>query len=64
MKKILIVGAGIAGLSLARQLEKFFIPFDLIEKRPALAAKGAGILPAKYRKFALQIHSGCIRLGF
>jgi len=46
-KKILIAGAGIAGLSLARQLKKFNIPFKIIEKRTHLSTDGAGIaLPA------------------
>lgn len=46
-KKILISGAGIAGLSLARQLKKLNIPFMIIEKRPYLSTEGAGIaLPA------------------
>jgi 2-polyprenyl-6-methoxyphenol hydroxylase-like FAD-dependent oxidoreductase len=53
-KKILISGAGIAGLGLARQLKKFNIPFKLIEKRPHLTTDGAGIaLPANALK-ALQ----------
>lgn len=46
-KKILIVGAGIAGLSLARQLKKLNIPFMIIERRNSLSTEGAGIaLPA------------------
>lgn len=46
-KTILISGAGIAGLSLARQLEKFNIPFLIIEKRSHITTDGAGIaLPA------------------
>lgn len=47
MKKILICGAGIAGLSLARQFKKLNIPFILIEKRKELLSDGTGIaLPA------------------
>lgn len=46
-KKILISGAGIAGLSLARQLKKLNIPFMIIEKRSRITTDGAGIaLPA------------------
>lgn len=46
-KKILISGAGIAGLGLARQLKKLNVPFMIIEKRPHLSTEGAGIaLPA------------------
>jgi len=46
-KRILISGAGIAGLSLARQLKKMNIPYMMIEKRPHLSTEGAGIaLPA------------------
>jgi len=46
-KKILISGAGIAGLGLARQLKKLHIPFKIIEKRTHLSTDGAGIaLPA------------------
>jgi 2-polyprenyl-6-methoxyphenol hydroxylase-like FAD-dependent oxidoreductase len=46
-KNILIVGAGIAGLALARQLQKMNIPFTLVEKRSVLGADGTGIaLPA------------------
>lgn len=43
MKKILICGAGIAGLALARQLEKLNISFKIIERRPELTTEGAGI---------------------
>jgi 2-polyprenyl-6-methoxyphenol hydroxylase-like FAD-dependent oxidoreductase len=47
MSDILISGAGIAGLSLARQLKKLGITYTIIEKRPNLDAIGAGIaLPA------------------
>lgn len=47
MKPILISGAGIAGLSLARQLKKLNIAFEIIEKRSSLFSDGAGIaLPA------------------
>lgn len=46
-KKILISGAGIAGLALARQLKKLNIPFVIIEKRSHMTTDGAGIaLPA------------------
>lgn len=41
--KILIVGAGIAGLSIARLLEKQGIEYTLIEKKPAASTLGAGI---------------------
>lgn len=47
MKKILICGAGIAGLALARQLKKLNVSFKIIEKRMHLSTEGAGIaLPA------------------
>ena len=47
MKNILISGAGIAGLCLARQLKKHGIAYTLVEKKEALDAIGAGIaLPA------------------
>lgn len=46
-KPILIVGAGIAGLALAQQLQKHAIPFTIIEKRMTLTNDGTGIaLPA------------------
>lgn len=46
-KKILISGAGIAGLGLARQFKRLNIPFKIIEKRTHLSTDGAGIaLPA------------------
>ncbi len=46
-KKILISGAGIAGLTMARQCKKLGLPFKLIEKKPQLITTGAGIaLPA------------------
>lgn len=45
--KILISGAGIAGLALARLFKKANIPYMLIEKREHLSTDGAGIaLPA------------------
>jgi 2-polyprenyl-6-methoxyphenol hydroxylase-like FAD-dependent oxidoreductase len=51
IKKILISGAGIAGLALARQLGRLNIPFKLIEKRTSLSTDGAGIaLPANAMK--------------
>lgn len=43
VKKILIAGAGIAGLALARQFKKLNIPFEIIEKRTQLLTDGAGI---------------------
>ncbi|MDF1646086.1 MAG: FAD-dependent monooxygenase [Legionellaceae bacterium] len=47
MHKILISGAGIAGLCLARQLKKQGIAYTLIEKKSILDTIGAGIaLPA------------------
>jgi 2-polyprenyl-6-methoxyphenol hydroxylase-like FAD-dependent oxidoreductase len=47
VNNILISGAGIAGLSLARQLEKYGIAYTLIEKKPTLQVTGTGIaLPA------------------
>ncbi len=47
MKKILISGAGIAGLCLARQLKKHGISYTLLEKKSQLETVGAGIaLPA------------------
>ncbi|WP_281557983.1 FAD-dependent oxidoreductase [Thalassomonas sp. RHCl1] len=41
--KILIVGAGIAGLSMARLLQKQGLDFTIIEKKPAASTVGAGI---------------------
>ena len=41
--RILISGAGIAGLSLARRLDQLGIAYVLIEKRAAAATSGAGI---------------------
>lgn len=41
--RILISGAGIAGLSLARRLDQLGIAYVLIEKRAAAAPSGAGI---------------------
>lgn len=47
MNNILISGAGIAGLSLARQLKKLGIAYTIIEKQSTLNAMGACIaLPA------------------
>lgn len=47
MKPILICGAGLAGLALARQLSVHSIPFKIIEKNTNVRAEGAGIaLPA------------------
>ena len=47
MSKILISGAGIAGLCFARQLKKHGIAYTIIEKKSTLDATGAGIaLPA------------------
>lgn len=45
--KVLIVGAGIVGLSLARQLQKFNIPYRIIEKKNDWMPERDGIaLPA------------------
>jgi len=41
--RLLIVGAGIAGLSIARLLKKQGLNLTLIEKKPAASAVGAGI---------------------
>lgn len=41
--KVLIVGAGIAGLLMYRELKKRHIAVDIIEKEPRLNAVGAGI---------------------
>ncbi len=41
--KILIVGAGIAGLSLARRLSQHGLDYRLIEKKPAAEQSGTGI---------------------
>lgn len=41
--KILIVGAGIAGLSLARRLQHVDLDFDIIDERPSEYKSGAGI---------------------
>lgn len=58
-KKILISGAGIAGLGLARQLKKLNIPFEIIEKRTHLSTDGAGIaLPANAVKALRYIGLG------
>ncbi len=47
MTDFLIVGAGIAGLTLAQTFKKQGISFDIIEKKAELTADGAGIaLPA------------------
>ncbi|MCR9191267.1 MAG: FAD-dependent monooxygenase [Gammaproteobacteria bacterium] len=47
MKGILISGAGIAGLSIARQLKKHGVAYTLIEKKPNLDMAGISIaLPA------------------
>lgn len=47
MNNILISGAGIAGLCLARQLKKHGIPYTLVEKKSTLDVSGTGIaLPA------------------
>ncbi|MDE3270855.1 FAD-dependent monooxygenase [Pseudoalteromonas sp. G4] len=49
--KILIVGAGIAGLLMYRELQRQGIEADLIEKQPALNNLGAGIcLPGNAMK--------------
>ncbi|TNE34343.1 MAG: FAD-dependent monooxygenase [Alphaproteobacteria bacterium] len=41
---ILIVGAGIAGLSLARHLKKFDLEFEIIERNPSEAVSRAGVI--------------------
>lgn len=47
MKPILICGAGIAGLGLARLFSMKSIPYKIIEKAAGITAEGAGIaLPA------------------
>lgn len=47
MKKILISGAGIAGLAMARVCDRFRIPYKIIEKSAKSVVAGAGIaLPA------------------
>ncbi len=47
MKRILISGAGIAGLALAASLEKYDLEVHLIEKYPSITPAGAAIcLPA------------------
>lgn len=58
--KILIVGAGIAGLCLARQLKQAQIAFTLIEKNPAeIIPRGAGIaLPANAVKILRHLGLG------
>lgn len=43
MANILIVGAGIAGLAMARRLTDFDIPFRIIERSPTLSIAGCGI---------------------
>lgn len=54
---ILISGAGIAGLLLARQLDQFGIPYLLIESRASLTTDGAGIaLPANAMKALRHLH--------
>lgn len=42
-KKILIVGAGIAGLALARALEARGLRYEIVERTPAPSTGGAGI---------------------
>ncbi|KTD64318.1 FAD-dependent monooxygenase [Legionella spiritensis] len=47
MNRILISGAGMAGLCLARQLKKHDIAYTIIDKKPASESSGTGIaLPA------------------
>jgi 2-polyprenyl-6-methoxyphenol hydroxylase-like FAD-dependent oxidoreductase len=41
--RILIVGAGIAGLSLARALERYGMETQLVERQPELPTTGAGL---------------------
>ncbi len=43
VERVLIVGAGIAGLALARKLNSIGIDVDLLERRSHAAAHGAGI---------------------
>lgn len=57
--KILISGAGIAGLVLARLLKKLGIPFKIIEQRSQFTSDGAGIaLPANAVKALRHIELG------
>ena len=42
--RVLVVGAGIAGLALARKLGSMGIEVDILERRPSPEAQGAGIL--------------------
>lgn len=58
-KRILISGAGIAGLALARQCKTLNIPFMLIEKKAEWLADGAGIaLPANAVKALRYMNLG------
>ncbi len=41
---ILIIGAGIAGATLGVALGKYGVPFELIERRPAMEVAGAGVM--------------------
>jgi len=43
-RSVLIVGGGIAGLALARALERAGVPWELLERAPAWAPLGAGIV--------------------
>src|SRR5689334_15091072 len=44
MRRLLIVGGGIAGLTLATALADLPIAIDLVEQRPHFTALGAGIV--------------------
>lgn len=68
--EILIVGAGIIGLSLARQLQKLNIPYRLIEKRNAMPEEDMGIaLPAnavralRYMELGEKIEASAHRIN-
>lgn len=60
-RKILIVGSGIAGLSLRRLFRKSNIPYDIVEKRVGLFSEGAGIaLPANAMKAFRYLDLGSV----
>ncbi len=69
-QEVLIVGAGIAGLSIARQFQKLNIPYRIIEKRSGITTDGAGIaLPAnaikalRYMGLGEQIEANAHRVN-